>query len=306
MFSTLAASGGRQFPQATPTIITNILNSILFVLRLQKVHRTTIHQVFRQIFAFVNAWCFNLIVDTPDYCSRSRAVQVGLNFSFLEEWLRGNAGALPERKLGLLSLLQPTIKLLQLLQILSTCRDLQGFLEVQSTFLDASSGIQSPGPARPGGLTMPQIRRAMAQYHYETGEEMIGDEVEQYVELCCVRMGDRQRADRADRDRRDKLPTPGGYPKSPSSSDDESGPPRVPRSPNDEADGDKFDPDQLLPFRMAALARTDGGWSGSAGRSVARVPVVPEEVLAMLDSTEVLPHPSPSPSPVTPYSGAMP
>lgn len=298
MFSTLASSGGRQFPQASPTIITNILNSILFVLRLQKVHRTTVHQVFRQIFAFLNAWSFNLILDTPEYCCRFRAVQIGLNFSNLEEWLRGNAGALPERKLGLLGLVQPTLRMLQLLQIISTCRDLPSFLEVQSTFLDASSGISSPNPTQQAApksghqLTMFQIRRALAQYRYESGEEMVGDEVEQYVELCCVRMGERAKAEMKHR-----VPGASG---NGSGSDDESRTPissSVSRSPIDEDDPlrDRFDPEVLLPFKMVALSRSDGNWSGSVGKSVARVPLVPEEVLALLDSREPL-------SPNTPLS----
>lgn len=289
MFSTLAVSGGRQFPTANPTIITNILNSILFVLRLQRVHRTMIHQVFRQVFAFINAWCFNLIVDTPEYCCRSRAVQIALNFSHLEEWLRNNAGALPERKLGLLSLLQPSLKLLQLLQVLSTCQDLPSFLEVQATFLDPSSGIQSTSPAAPpkarGTLTMPQIRRVLAQYRYEAGEDTVADEVEQYVELCCVRMGDRQRTGKS-------LPPVASGHRSPSSSEDE-GPTPISGGyhifEDEDPMRDRFDPEILLPFKMVALSRMDGGWSGSVGRSVARVPVVPDDVLAMLDRDEIPP-----------------
>ncbi|KAI9006391.1 hypothetical protein DFJ74DRAFT_625290 [Hyaloraphidium curvatum] len=261
VIAALEAAEGRAFPQPSPAMVISILNSILFVLRLQKVHRTTVHLVFRQIFYFLSAWTFNLVVDTPDYCTRHRAVQAGLNLSALEEWVRGNAGALPERKLGLLRLLQPCQRLLQLLQAMSTLSDLDSFLEVQGTFVDPMSpggGVLSPAaPAQQGGLTMPQVRRAMAQYRYEAGEPRVADEVEQYVEHCCAAL-ELQRGSRGGRG--------GGM--------EEEDPLR-----------DRFDPEFYLPFKMPALARTDGGWSGSAGKSIARVPIVPDEVLAMLDSS---------------------
>lgn len=74
----------------SPTKITQILSSILLLLQIYGVHPLVILEIYGQLFYWLAAIVFNEVVDTPRYLTRTRAIQVRLNLSVIEDWSRNN------------------------------------------------------------------------------------------------------------------------------------------------------------------------------------------------------------------------
>lgn len=149
----------------TPQSITSLLSSTLFVLQSYDVHPIIVIQALAQFFHFMSCELFNRILTNKKLLCRSKAMQVRMNFSHLEDWISVNK--LPNHLLGYLN---PTIQLLQLLQCLTQLRDLVDFINTSKKF-DA--------------LNAPQIKRCVISYRYEVNEEHIPDEIEKYAMQCA-------------------------------------------------------------------------------------------------------------------------
>lgn len=74
----------------SPSKITQTLSSILLLLQIYGVHPLVILQIFGQLLYWIGAVVFNEVVDTPRYLTRTRAIQVRLNLSLIEDWSRNN------------------------------------------------------------------------------------------------------------------------------------------------------------------------------------------------------------------------
>ncbi|KAG0176367.1 hypothetical protein DFQ29_006210 [Apophysomyces sp. BC1021] len=144
----------------TPQSITSLLSSILYVLQSYEVHPTIVIQAIAQFFHFLSCEIFNRMLTNKKYLCRSKALQIRMNLTVIEEWMRENQ--LPT---NLSSYLNPLIQLLQLLQCISQLNELELFINTMKTF-DLLNSLQ--------------IKRCVLNYRYEVTEQRLPEEVEKY------------------------------------------------------------------------------------------------------------------------------
>lgn len=66
------------------------LGALDYVLNLHQVDNLIRFQCFSQVFYYINAMIFNKIISQSKYCSRAKAIQIRLNISAIEDWLRSH------------------------------------------------------------------------------------------------------------------------------------------------------------------------------------------------------------------------
>ncbi|KAL9109796.1 MAG: hypothetical protein Q9227_005665 [Pyrenula ochraceoflavens] len=76
--------------QTSPRNITSLLSSTLFVLDLYDVHSVITSQILAQLFYWLGAELFNRVMTTKRFLSRTKAMQIRMNVSVLEDWARSN------------------------------------------------------------------------------------------------------------------------------------------------------------------------------------------------------------------------
>ncbi|KAI8331501.1 hypothetical protein BC941DRAFT_403529 [Chlamydoabsidia padenii] len=145
----------------SPQSITNLLSSTLFVLRSYDVHPTIIIQAMAQFIHYLSCELFNRILTNKKLLCRSKAMQIRMNLSQIEDWVSDNH--LPAQ---LASYLTPTTQLLQLLQCLTQLTDLVDFINTIKTF-DALNALQ--------------MKRCAMNYRYEVNEPRLPEEIEKYA-----------------------------------------------------------------------------------------------------------------------------
>ncbi|KAG5360715.1 Dilute domain-containing protein [Yarrowia sp. B02] len=74
----------------SPRNVTSILSSVLFILDLFEIHPILTQQIVSQLLFWLGAVLFNRVLTNRRYLSRSRAMQVRLNVSAVEDWARQN------------------------------------------------------------------------------------------------------------------------------------------------------------------------------------------------------------------------
>ncbi len=75
----------------TPRTISSLLTSTLQVLQFYEINPAIIVQALSQIFFWVGCELFNRVLTRKRYLCRSRAIQIRMNVSALEDWARSNA-----------------------------------------------------------------------------------------------------------------------------------------------------------------------------------------------------------------------
>ncbi|KAI8360790.1 hypothetical protein BD560DRAFT_455627 [Blakeslea trispora] len=167
--SSTVVSMDRSTPSFTsvisPQSITGLLSSIMFVFHSYDVHPIIAVQSLAQFFHYLSCEIFNRILTNKKLLCRSKAMQVRMNFSHLEDWVSINR--LPN---SLLAYFTPTIQLLQLLQCVTRLRDLADFINTAKEF---------------DTLNATQIKRCVLSYRYEVDEEHIPEEIEKYAMQCA-------------------------------------------------------------------------------------------------------------------------
>lgn len=146
----------------SPNTIIHLFSTTYSVFQLYEVHSTIIIQALAQFLHFLSCELFNHILSKKKYLCRSKAVQVRMNLSYIEEWIRDEK--LPS---SLISYLNPSIQLVQFLQCLSQLDTVESF---QSTIKLFDS------------INTLQIRRCVFNYRYETNEQRIPEEIERFVQ----------------------------------------------------------------------------------------------------------------------------
>ncbi|KAI8070636.1 uncharacterized protein B0P05DRAFT_550513 [Gilbertella persicaria] len=149
----------------SPHSITSLLSSILFVFDSYHVHPIIVVQVLAQCLHFMSCEIFNCILTNKKLLCRSKAMQIRMNFSHLEDWMAKNH--LPTR---LLAYLKPIVQLLQLLQCITHLKDLMDFINTTKAF---------------DTLNASQIKRCVLSYRYEVNEDHIPEEIEKYAMQCA-------------------------------------------------------------------------------------------------------------------------
>ncbi|KIW53616.1 hypothetical protein PV05_09171 [Exophiala xenobiotica] len=76
--------------QTSPRNITSLLASTLFVLDLYDVHSVITAQILAQLIYWIGAELFNRVMTTRKYLSRTKAMQIRMNVSAIEDWARAN------------------------------------------------------------------------------------------------------------------------------------------------------------------------------------------------------------------------
>ncbi|KJX98275.1 dil and ankyrin domain containing protein [Zymoseptoria brevis] len=76
--------------QTSPRNITSLLSSTLFVLDLYDVHSVITVQILSQLYYWLGAEIFNRIMSNKRYLARTKAMQIRMNISTLEDWARTN------------------------------------------------------------------------------------------------------------------------------------------------------------------------------------------------------------------------
>ena len=121
--------------QITPHNITSLLSSTLFVLELYDIHPVIVLQILAQLFYWIGAELFNHILSRRTYLARTKAMQIRMNVSIVEDWSQNNNRSPEHYENGSLTAsgenavdaarkhLAPVIQLLQWLQCLSAIGD---------------------------------------------------------------------------------------------------------------------------------------------------------------------------------------
>ena len=117
----------------SPRNITSLLSSTLFVLDLYDVHSVIVAQVLSQLFYWLSAELFNRVMSSQKYMARTKAMQIRMNISTLEDWARSNNripqhyendGSISSGAEGTVEAarrhLEPVVQLLQWLQCFSS------------------------------------------------------------------------------------------------------------------------------------------------------------------------------------------
>lgn len=158
----LATVVGNGTDSISPRQITDILSGVLMVLQLYEVNPAITIQAFSQIFFWIACEMFNRILTRKKYLCRSKAVQIRMNITVLEDWVRANG--LPIQTAT--KYLEPTNQLLRWLQCLSQVREFDTLIGTMQTLKD---------------INPLQMRKAVRDYRYEVNEGRMTDECTQYL-----------------------------------------------------------------------------------------------------------------------------
>lgn len=157
--------------QISPRNITSLLSSTLFVLDLYDVHSVITTQIISQLFYWLGAELFNRIMLTKKYLARSKAMQIRMNVSALEDWARANNRVPEHYENGSMTAsgestmeaarkhLAPVIQLLQWLQCFSSLGD------DREALITTLMQLQQ--------LTPTQLLQAVKHYRAEVGERSL-------------------------------------------------------------------------------------------------------------------------------------
>ncbi|KAI5797702.1 DIL domain-containing protein [Geopyxis carbonaria] len=169
----------KQRAKPSPRNITSLLSSTLFVLDLYDIHSVITSQLLGQLFYWLGSELFNRIMSNRKYLARTKAMQIRLNVSTLEDWARTNSRQPEHFETGSLNAtgettidaakrhLSPVIQLLQWLQCFSSLGE--DFPALKATI------DQLPR------LSPQQLLHATKNYRPEVGEKGLTREAMTYL-----------------------------------------------------------------------------------------------------------------------------
>ncbi|CAG9979409.1 unnamed protein product [Clonostachys byssicola] len=291
----------KQRAKPAPRNVTSLLSSTLFVLDLYDVHSVITSQIISQLIYWIGAELFNRIMSNRKYLARTKAMQIRMNISILEDWARTNNRQAEHYEAGEMKSsgettadaarhhLAPVIQMLQWIQCFSS---------LASNDLEALVGTLQQLKR----LTPQQLIHAASHYRLEVGEKGLTKSALKYLQAI-------QKEAALKRDRRRSRATslvsaPDSSPATPVKKNQAQGngadTPSVQGTPNakgtDGADEDYddapenllLDPALMLPFSLPSV--TDmlisyGAGFGGVNRERERkyIPTVPPEFLEKLE-----------------------
>lgn len=80
----------KQRAKPSPRNVTSLLSSTLFVLDLYDIHSVITSQILAQLLYWLGSELFNRIMSNRKYLARTKAMQIRMNISSLEDWARAN------------------------------------------------------------------------------------------------------------------------------------------------------------------------------------------------------------------------
>ncbi|KAF9535373.1 DIL domain-containing protein [Crepidotus variabilis] len=153
-----------QEPNATapsPLDLTSFLTSLHLLLVFSDINPAIITQLWSQVMYWTSCEIFNRVITRKKYLCRSRAVQIAMNLTAIDDWIEDMS--LPA---GIQTHFAPVRDLLNWLQRLSSITE----------FPDLVATIQTMKHMNPL-----QMRRAVRDYKYEVSESKMTDECVQYL-----------------------------------------------------------------------------------------------------------------------------
>ena len=274
--------------QPSPRNVTSLLSSTLFVLDLYDIHSVITAQILAQLFYWIGAELFNHVLSTRTYLARTKAMQIRMNISVLEDWAKSN-NRIPEHyENGSLSTsgestwdaarkhFTPVIQLLQWLQCFSSLGEKQ---DVIGSLEDTLSQIPKLGPQH--------LLYAVSHYRYEKGEKGLPKEARRH--LTNLQSDLKRRAQQIRQSRSQVSSMADSEPRSSISVEQDDVPNGVSRLEVEEAsDSLLMDPAHMLQFSLPTtvdMRITYGAGYGGTNREREKkyIPTVPPEFLAKLD-----------------------
>lgn len=282
--------------QVSPRNITSLLSSTLFVLDLYDIHSVITTQTLSQLLYWLGAEIFNRIMSNKRYLARTKAMQIRMNISTLEDWARSNNrqpehyenGSMASTGEGTVEAarrhLAPVVELLQWLQCFSS-------LGQDNEAIDTTLQ-QLPE------LSAKQLLHAVKHYRAEVGEKLLPKATLKYIQEKKKQFA--QQKKQAAAISAQGAPPLTNVPLTTSTSGPVNGSgaatPIAPSTPvpaltKDEDDAPQnslLNPAQLLPFQLPTstdMLVTYGAGFGGVDRERARryVPTIPPDFFAKLD-----------------------
>ncbi|KAK5115571.1 hypothetical protein LTR62_001230 [Meristemomyces frigidus] len=277
----------RRKAQISPRNITSLLSSTLFVLDLYDVHSVIAAQILSQLYYWLGAEIFNRIMSNKRYLARTKAMQIRMNISTLEDWARSNNRQPEHFENGAMTAtgestmdsarkhLAPVVQLLQWLQCFSSLGEDRTAMETTLQQLP--------------GMSAKQLLHAVKHYRAEVGEKTLNKAALKLVQEIKSRPRITQpEAQSVTSSHAPQTPFPpqipaNGHaqPQTPIQSTDDDA--------NEPPEQNLLNPALLLPFHLPTstdmLVTYGAGFGGmDREREKRYVPSVPQEFLAKLDS----------------------
>ncbi|KAI0025707.1 hypothetical protein F4780DRAFT_719609 [Xylariomycetidae sp. FL0641] len=277
----------KQRAKPAPRNVTSLLSSTLFVLDLYDIHSVITSQIISQLIYWLGAELFNRVMNNKKYLARTKAMQIRMNVSVLEDWARTNNRKPEHYERGETDAsgettmeaarrhYAPIVQLLQWLQCFSS---------LDPDNLDALVGTLEQLKR----LTPQQLIYSAKNYRLEVGEKGLPKSALKYLESL-------QKETEARRDRRktasslQSLSSPPATPdrngRDPTQRNSVQGTPGTDMDDDEDMpEGINLDPSVMLPFTLPSV--TDmlvsyGAGFGGVNRERERkyIPTVPPEFL---------------------------
>ncbi|RVD89961.1 uncharacterized protein DFL_000947 [Arthrobotrys flagrans] len=282
--------------QPSPRMVTSLLSSTLFVLDLYDIHSVIATQIVSQLFYWLAAELFNRIMSNRRYLARTKAMQIRMNISVLEDWARSNNRSPEHYEGGSLHSsgettteaskrhLEPVIQLLQWLQCFSSMGE---DLESLKSTIDQMDRLSAQ-----------QLLHSVKHYRAEVGEKTLSRECMRFLVRQSLDINDRRRKLRASISNVEVTSPTLSSPASPNLGVTKTAPGKPENGPpaqEEEDSGDApenllFDPALMLPFVLPTstdMLVTFGAGLGGVNRERERKyqPFLPEEFLNTLDAS---------------------
>ncbi|KAF2664610.1 ankyrin [Microthyrium microscopicum] len=172
--------------QISPRNITSLLSSTLFVLELYDIHSVIIAQVLAQLFYWLGSEIFNRILNSRKYLARTKAMQIRMNVSTLEDWARANNRQAEHYEHGSTeSTGEKTIDSAR--KHLEPIHQLLQWLQISSSIGDDFEALITAVKQFPR-LTPIQLHHAAKYYRNEVGEKMLPKNALKYLESLQASM----------------------------------------------------------------------------------------------------------------------
>ncbi|OJD32682.1 dil and ankyrin domain-containing protein [Diplodia corticola] len=283
--------------QVSPRNITSLLSSTLFVLDLYDIHSVITAQVLSQLLYWIGAELFNRIMSNRKYLARTKAMQIRMNVSTLEDWARQNNRQPEHYEGGGLTAtgentmdaarrhLDPVIQLLQWLQCFSSLGE----------DLDSLKATLEQLPR----LTPQQINHSVRYYRTEVGEKTLPKPALKFLFNLQKEVAERRLSKQSRKSMPAQIPSSDGQPTSPTIERPTSPSPSLAPSlatvaymaQDEEEDAPEnllMDPALMLPFSLPTstdMLVTYGAGFGGTDKERERkyLPTVPAEFLERLE-----------------------
>ncbi|KAF2244636.1 hypothetical protein BU26DRAFT_83013 [Trematosphaeria pertusa] len=280
--------------QPSPRNITSLLSSTLFVLDLYDIHSVITAQILAQLIYWLSAEIFNRIMSNRKYLARTKAMQIRMNVSTLEDWARANNRQPEHYENGSMTStgentvesakrhLEPLVQLLQWLQCFSSLgEDLESLVGTLQQLTR---------------LSPQQLLHAAKYYRPEVGEKGLTKSARNYIvhlqKAAAERKAARAKSPNPPQKAPDSAPSTPVKP----TSQPITAPSPAPSRASEEEEKDEppdellLDPSYMLPFHLPTstdmLIMYGAGFGGvNKERERKYIPTVPPEFMSKLDLT---------------------